>query len=284
MKPFAETAIARLSADRRRLRLMHGPIDVILTLEGPEEARLTAFARAREAFMPVLGDLVTELPRLRAADGPLPIGQVAQRMAAAVAPFAPIFVTPMAAVAGSVADHLLAATLAPDHGLMRAHANNGGDIALWQASGSVTIAICDNPDAGIVGGRITLPAEAGVGGIATSGWRGRSFSLGIADAVTILAETAAAADAAATLVANAIDLPGHPAIQRARACDLAPDSDLGRRLVTTGVGPLTLAERDAALACGRAVAEDFMARGLIRAAYLALDCSRVAVEMETAIA
>ena len=47
-------------------------------------------------------------------------------------------------------------------------------------------------------------------GIATSGWRGRSFSLGIADAVTVLAATAAEADAAATMIANAVDLPGHP--------------------------------------------------------------------------
>ena len=65
-------------------------------------------------------------------------------------------------------------------------------------------------------------------GIATSGWRGRSFSLGIADAVTVLADRAAAADAAATIIANAVDLPGHPAIVRVPACELAPDSDLGR--------------------------------------------------------
>ena len=49
-------------------------------------------------------------------------------------------------------------------------------------------------------------------GVATSGWRGRSFSLGIADAVTVLARTGAAADAAATIIANAVDLPGHPAV------------------------------------------------------------------------
>ena len=77
-----------------------------------------------------------------------------------------------------------------------------------------------------------------VRGIATSGWRGRSFSLGIADAVTVLADRAAMADAAATIIANAVDLPGHPGVVRVPARDLAPDSDLGDRLVTQGVGEL----------------------------------------------
>ena len=40
-----------------------------------------------------------------------------------------------------------------------------------------------------------------VRGVATSGWRGRSHSLGIADSVTVLAATAAMADAAATVIA-----------------------------------------------------------------------------------
>lgn len=283
MTGFAEAATARLSTDGLRLRLVHGPIDVIVTLEGDAAACHAAFLRARAAFQPVLGDLATELPRLRAARGPMPRGPVARAMAAAVAPFRPVFLTPMAAVAGSVADHLLAAVVAGDHGLTRAHVNNGGDIALWQADGgSVSVAICDDPVTGRAGGRIDVPAAAGIGGIATSGWRGRSFSLGIADAVTVLAATAAMADAAATLVANAVDLPGHPAIARARACDLAPDSDLGPRLVTTAVGPLTPAERATALAVGRAVAEDFIARGLIHAACLALDGARATALRETA--
>ncbi|RVC55766.1 UPF0280 family protein, partial [Mesorhizobium sp. M4B.F.Ca.ET.088.02.2.1] len=105
---------------------------------------------------------------------------------------------------------------------------------------------------------------------ATSGWRGRSFSLGIADAVTVLARTGADADAAATLIANAVDLPGHPAVERALARDLAPDSDLGDRLVTQGVGALSPGEVARALDNGLAVAEDFRRRGLISASALFL--------------
>jgi ApbE superfamily uncharacterized protein (UPF0280 family) len=107
-------------------------------------------------------------------------------------------------------------------------------------------------------------------GIATSGWRGRSFSLGIADAVTVLADTAAMADAAATVIANAMDLPGNPRVGRVRACELAPDSDLGERLVTQSVGELEPNEIRDALEAGIRLAEWLRGSGLIRAAALNL--------------
>jgi len=109
-----------------------------------------------------------------------------------------------------------------------------------------------------------------VRGIATSGWRGRSFSLGIADAVTVLADRAAAADAAATIIANSVDLPGHPAIVRVPARELAPDSDLGERPVTQAVGSLTAEEVDQALAAGTRTAERLVRMGLIRSTALCL--------------
>jgi ApbE superfamily uncharacterized protein (UPF0280 family) len=94
--------------------------------------------------------------------------------------------------------------------------------------------------------------------------------LGIADAVTILAKTAAMADAAATIVANAVDLPGHPAISHIAARELSPDSDLGDRLVTTAVGELTPAEVSEALDRGSVCAERLLTSGLIDAAALNL--------------
>src|SRR5690606_16311314 len=86
--------------------------------------------------------------------------------------------------------------------------------------------------------------------------------------VTVLARTAAEADAAATVIANEVDLPGHPAITRQRACELAPDNDLGERLVTTAVGALSRMERAAALDAGLLVAEELRQAGLIAAAAL----------------
>jgi ApbE superfamily uncharacterized protein (UPF0280 family) len=188
-------------------------------------------------------------------------------MARAVAPHRPVFITPMAAVAGAVADEIRSVMTAAAP-LERAYVNNGGDIALHLAPGTrLTAAIAARdgiPD------RVTIAAADPVRGIATSGWRGRSFSLGIADAVTVLARTAAEADAAATLIANAVDLPGHRAIARTPAITLQADTDLGERLVTTAVGPLAPAEIAAALASGVASAEAMRRRGLIAAAALFL--------------
>ncbi|MDB5557914.1 MAG: hypothetical protein JWQ36_848, partial [Enterovirga sp.] len=155
--------------------------------------------------------------------------------------------------------------------LRQASVNNGGDIALHLAPGeSLRVGLVDRPDRRGLFGAATIRSEDAARGIATSGWRGRSFSLGIADAVTILADTAAAADAAATIVANAVDLPGHPAVTRLSASAVQCESDLGERLVTRNVGPLAPGEIAEALALGIACAERLIERGLIRAAALHL--------------
>jgi ApbE superfamily uncharacterized protein (UPF0280 family) len=106
-------------------------------------------------------------------------------------------------------------------------------------------------------------------GIATSGWKGRSFSLGIADSVTVLAATAAAADVAATLIGNAVTAD-HPAIARAPASGLDPDSDLGDRPVTIAVGPLDGGTVGAALDSGAGAAKRMQQAGHITAAMLVL--------------
>jgi ApbE superfamily uncharacterized protein (UPF0280 family) len=193
-------------------------------------------------------------------------------MIAACRPHAGIFVTPMAAVAGAVADELMDCMVeaAP---LDRAFVNDGGDIAIHLTEGeSMEIAVAADFARGPVpalNGRITLRDTDGIGGIATSGAQGRSFSLGIADSVTVLARDAATADVAATLVANAVDIDD-PQVRRSPARALDPDSDLGDALVTTAVGALTQAQIVAALDAGRARAEQFRRRGLIRDAALVL--------------
>ncbi|MBS0563334.1 MAG: UPF0280 family protein [Proteobacteria bacterium] len=249
-----------------RLHLHHGPMDLIVQAWGERGAVAAAYRRAWARFAPLLDELVAELPALR-SPADLPVrGPVAGAMAAAVRPFRPAFITPMAAVAGAVADEVLAHLAGP--GIDRAYVNNGGDIALLLAPGaSLTAAIAvraDLPD------RVTIRHGDPVRGIATSGWGGRSFSLGIADAVTVLAPTAAMADAAATVIANAVDLPGHPAIRRLPACEVKADSDLGAIPVTVAVGPLAPAGRAAALAAGDAAARAARKDGLIAGAALFL--------------
>ncbi|NKC33176.1 UPF0280 family protein [Falsiroseomonas selenitidurans] len=264
---YAPPVVQRLEGGR--LHLQQGPIDVVLRAWGPPGAVRAAEEAAIAAFPAILPGLAAELPLLRRPVGALPLGAVARRMQAACRPFGAlgIFVTPMAAVAGAVADALLAAMRAAAPGLDRAFVNDGGDIAILPGEG-LRIGLAQGPAGGFDGGVLLRQAD-GVGGIATSGRHGRSFSLGIADAVTVLAADAATADAAATLVANAVDVPS-PAIARRPAEALDPDSDLGTRPVTVAVGPLSAAEIDAALAEGALRAEDFRARGLIRAAALRL--------------
>jgi ApbE superfamily uncharacterized protein (UPF0280 family) len=180
-----------------------------------------------------------------------------------------VFITPMAAVAGAVADHVLAAML-DGRTLAKAYVNDGGDIALHLAPG-------ESLRAGLVGdvrhpaldGIAAIDHASPVRGIATSGWRGRSFSLGIADAATVLARSAAEADAAATLVANAVDVDD-PAVRRAPARALDPDSDLGRRLVTVEVGALAPDAIAAALDRGAAKARQLRRAGRIISAVLLL--------------
>lgn len=243
-----------------RLHLNHGPIDLIVQVWGP--GRAAALQRAVARFDGLLEELVAELPALR-AEAALLRGPVARVMAAAVAPYRPAFITPMAAVAGAVAEAVLSA-VAAGPGVQRAYVNNGGDIAVHLAQGQRLVC------AMAPGGAVEMRADAPSRGIATSGWRGRSWSLGIADAVTVLARTAAMADAAATMIANAVDLPGHPAISRRPAAEMQADSDLGARPVTVAVGPLDRAEVAQALSRGLHTAEGFRARGLIEGAALFL--------------
>lgn len=262
-----------------RLHFQHGPIDVVLKSFGTERAVADAYAAARERFHDILGELVGELGELRKPmDQPRVTGPVARRMVAACRPFADVFVTPMAAVAGAVADELLASMLAAAP-LTKAFVNDGGDIAVHLAPGeTMRIGVAADFSRGAVpalNGNVIIAAEHGIGGIATSGRQGRSFSLGIADSVTILARDAAAADAAATLVGNAVNIEA-PAVIRRPARALDPDSDLGDRLVTVEVGALNPAQIAQALAAGRARAEDYVRRGLIVAAAMTLQsCSEI---------
>ncbi|MDJ0932657.1 hypothetical protein [Breoghania sp.] len=195
-------------------------------------------------------------------------------------PYRPEYITPMAAVAGSVGDHVLACMIRGRY-LARTYVNNGGYIALHLREGVFRVGICDNPVTGEAGGVVLVRPKDEIGGIATSGWRDRSHSLGIADAVTILAQSAAEADAAATMIANAVDLPSSPLVSREPANMLSPDSDLGERLVTMGVGDLTRSDIEQALANGKRMARAYRERGLFRAAYLDLGGERRIVTHET---
>ncbi len=276
----------RQALDLQRWHFQHGPIDLVIQAEGDPACVQAAHEAAWTAFQPMLPSLVHELPQLRqavqtGADNPLR-GAIARSMWQACAPLAAPcpthpdgFITAIAAVAGAVAQAVLACYQGP--GISRAWVNNGGDIALHLTRGtSVRIGLvsdlarawAESPLSDLVlDGSLHISAELPVRGIATSGWRGRSQSLGIADSVTVLAATAAQADAAATLIANAVNVHD-PRIVRQPANQLRDDADLGSRWVTVDVPPLSASHIAQALARGQAYAQQLQAQGLIHAALL----------------
>jgi uncharacterized protein len=255
-----------------RLHLAQGPIDLVIWAEGDPAAVADAYRAAERRFDGLLAELVAELSLLRTplrAQPPSLQGRIARRMAEACWPHRAFYITPMAAVAGAVAEAVLAAMTAAAP-LTRAYVNNGGDIALHLTRGtSLAIGVVRSLEKVVPEGEVRISYDIPVRGIATSGRHGRSFSLGIADAVTVLARDAPAADAAATLIANAVNI-ADPAISRRPARDLDPDSDLGDLRVTVDVGPLEHEKVFAALEAGVSCAERMRRAGLIEAALLTL--------------
>ena len=266
----------RIALDADRWHFQHGPIDIVIEAHGDASAVAAAHEAAWRRFAGVLDELVAELPSLRrpVSEAPRLHGPVARQMAAACAPHSDRFITPMAAVAGSVADALIGFYARP--GVARAWVNNGGDIALHLAPGQsarvglfADLARFDLRDAGPIAtdGRFAISHDLPVRGVATSGWRGRSFSLGIADSVTVLAATAGAADAAATMVANAVDVVDVGIVRRpASACK--DDSDLGDTPVTVDVATLAPPQVRSALDAGEAHAVALQQRGVLWSAVL----------------
>lgn len=257
----------RARFDDGRWHFQHGPIDLIIGADGDPSAVDGAIELAWSRFQGVLAELVEELELLRlpVQDARAVKGPVAQRMVQACWSHRERFITPMAAVAGAVADELIGFFRAETR-IRRAHINNGGDIALHLAPGQ-SYRVGLYADLGRIGRReqrtldadFQVTSELPVRGVATSGWRGRSFSLGIADSVTVLARTAAEADAAATMVANSVNIED-PAILRRPACELKDDTDLGGLLVTVSVGALSADRVGEALDAGVAEARRLIQR------------------------
>lgn len=287
----AGQSVLPMAAQRSRLsnnrwHFQHGPIDLVISAEGDSFVVDAAHEAAWQRFTEVLPELVQELALLRLpVRGPCRLqGPVAQRMWQACQPFETHCITSMAAVAGSVADELIKQYTKA--GVQRAWVNNGGDIALHLApTQSLQVGLyadlarldAAQLQGGLqLDGHLDVSAEMPVRGVATSGWRGRSFSLGIADSVTVLARTAAQADAAATVIANAVNVVD-ARVQRQPASALKDNSDLGDRLVTTEVPRLESDLVQRALKTGLQKAQTLRAAGLIHAATLVCQNQHVAV-------
>lgn len=266
-----------------RLHLHYGPIDLLIDVSGTDSIIEQAHEAARQCFSGVLEGLVAELSLLRKpckAGGERPSGVVAQRMWQACQPHTSLFVTPMAAVAGAVADHVLTGIVQRVPSVPRVWVNNGGDIAFHLAPGESTKLGVYRVNAKRAA-TLTVHSTDVARGVATSGWPGRSMSLGIADAVTVLAPTAADADVAATLIANAVRLNDQqteqPFVVRQRAQEISCDTDLHDQWVVTDVFSMPSELCADAVSNGQACAEKLLKRAPITAVFIECQGHSVAV-------
>lgn len=252
-----------------------GPSSVGLDF-GPTQMTISVFGNgagigvAREAALyaaSLVGDLAAvkqtaALPQNRLGDtAGLP--EVLRQMVAAVKASGDAELTPMAAVAGTVAD--LTADWLAAKGIPKVIVNNGGDIAIRLAAGE-SAAVGVAPGLGLAHTHVLeVAAGDGVGGVATSGLGGRSFTKGIATAAVAVAGRAALADACATSIGNATYAP-HPAIRMAPAEEIDPLTDIAGHLVVREVGPLPPGIIQAALTGGWRRAETLRCLGVIKGA------------------
>lgn len=276
-----------MNQEDHRLHLQEGPINLILDVDAFKDIREHLFISAKKRLNTVLRELVLELDLLKLPwkiHSPVPKGEIAQRMFYAVSDL-DVFVTPMAAVAGAVADEILdvmrKTVEKSDYYLdnvKRMYVNNGGDLSFWLKNGSsFSVGVIDNIETPELNTKVSLHHESPVRGIATSGWRGRSQSLGIADAVTVLAKSAVEADVAATLIANDVNIE-YPGIEKRPASELKDDSDLGSMPVTVDVPSLPDFMVSEALNKGAKTARKFINMGIIETAYLSLQKQTLVVE------
>ncbi len=175
----------------------------------------------------------------------LPDDRLARQMIISAQSIGDDDLTPMAAVAGTLADAV--ADWIYRHGASKVVVNNGGDIAIRMAdSESVTVGIRTDirrPDITYV---LDLNGSRPTWGVTTSGFGGRSFTRGIASAVTVVADQASIADTAATAIANACTVTD-AAIVRKPARALDPATDIPDIDVTVAIGPLPSEKKQIAL-------------------------------------
>ena len=197
-----------------------------------------------------------------------PEDELALRMITSTNAIGDVDLTPMAAVAGTIADAVADWLYAQN--MDRVIVDNGGDIALRLKPGiSAAVGIRPRIDNLQVSHVLHLEGSQSAWGVTTSGVGGRSLTKGIASAVTVLAANASVADAAATAIANAC-IVEDGAIVQSPAELLDPNTDLAGLSVTTQVGELLPGKVSTAIECARQKADRLSQQGIILGAFMAL--------------
>ena len=246
-----------------------GPMRLVIRAWQADMPRLDLAGQAAKKSISFLERIARQRPllsRFWKQIETLPEDELVRTMVNSVMAIGDEDLTPMAAVAGTIADAV--ADWLFERETTRVIVDNGGDIAIRLARGE-TAAVGIRP-------RITSPLISHVihldsspsWGVATSGMGGRSFTRGIASAVTVLAETASVADAAATSVANACFVDD-PCIVQLPAEKIDPHSDLTGINVTAELGPMSSKTIGRAVSKAGQKAEIFSRKGFINGAFIA---------------
>ena len=247
-----------------------GPVS--MRLLGQRGGLLFQFSRPDVEYYvsQLLSQITNVLPILKQKawriKNPVFLPEVAQAMLGAVRAVNEETLTPMAAVAGAIADAVKARLSLQE--LDYLSVNNGGDISVLNPRNTpVRIGIGDI-NRGTVPHTLTIDSLSHFG-LATSGFGGRSFTLGIADMVTVVARTAALADAAATHIGNHIRIDSLN-VTRRPAREIDPLTDIPDELVTVKIGRLSGGEITEALAAGKRAAGRLKSQGIILDAVIVL--------------
>lgn len=257
-----------------RVFLNYGPVQMLLMARAHGLAMTEQLQQAAAYVIRILSDLaevqkqardVLTLDEVDLSPYPLSL----RLMVEAVLETGDRTLTPMAAVAGTFAD--LAGDWLVEKGASKVMINNGGDIALRLLGNETTkLGLTPSIESSRYSHILSLTAEDKIGGVATSGLGGRSFTKGIASAVTVVAKTARVADACATLIANHC-WAEDPGITRLPAEFLDPNTDIPGHLVTVKVGNLSPQIKAEALENGLHKARELKLLGCIHGAVLFLD-------------
>ena len=250
----------------------YGPMRMFISAFENGKPLVTLAKEGAHLAMRVLEDLAKFLPIMKKKSKELEIEEtfpdVVQRMIEATKKMGEPDLTPLAAVAGTASD--VVADFIFSRGGTKIIVDNGGDIAIRLREGEVArVGVKTEIDAKQPTYLISIDSTMGIGGVATSGLGGRSFTKGIASAATVLSQTAAFSDAAATVIGNFTNVED-PNIMRSLAEKIYPDTDIAGEWVTIKVGKLSQEKIDEALNNGLTKAYTICQKGLIHGALIAL--------------
>ena len=216
-----------------------------------------------EALAP-FQDIIKRKSPWPSADNALP--RVVKKMIASVQQVGDLDLTPLAAVAGTISD--LVADRLFSQGMSKVIVNNGGDIAIrMMPEEGVKVGVRLDVSTPRISHYLEIQGSMGIGGVTTSGFGGRSFTKGVAQAVVALGSTASLADAASTSLANATQTNSLQ-VEMTMADEIYPDTDLTGEMVTQALGELTPQEIEDALSHGMAKAQRYIDMGVILGAVI----------------